>query len=99
MRIAGDCRIARDLRDSYFPLFLRVRQSRNCSCEKHQADGYREAQANQHCRAPTNFASRARVISSFSGSGANGINNPVCDARGLTGSALIVTVIIGAVGG
>ena len=49
--------------------------------------------------APTNFANRANVSSSFSGSGANGINRPVCATRGCTGSAAIVTEIIAAWGG
>src|SRR5258708_28642911 len=49
--------------------------------------------------APTNFASRANVTSSFSGSGAKGINRPVCAMRGFTGSAIIVTETTAARGG
>ena len=49
--------------------------------------------------APTSLDNRARVTSSFSGSGVSGMNKPFCSIRGFAGSAEIVTAEIGDCGG
>src|SRR2546426_6697404 len=86
----ADCRLPRDLfRVEILNRFMRKASGRCVS----------KISGEPTLSAPTNFANRARVTSSFSGSGANGINRPVCATRGFTGSAKILTEITAASGG